>query len=112
MKIKIIFVIVAAALLLGLGIGAVTSAKITSKIVSKSKDREYDGTIKVWKYVYDKQSAGYDSLARISKITIQNKFDKVKNRKGNMYFIPSSTIQIEKAIEKYKVRTDTLKIIQ
>jgi hypothetical protein len=105
MKIKIIFVIVFLAGLIAGGLAA-------GKYVSFSKNREFARTEKVWKYVYDKQSAGYDSLARISKITIQNKFDKVKNRNGNMYFIPSSTIQIEKAIEKYKVRPDTLQIIQ
>lgn len=103
MKVKIIFVVIFLA-------GLIVGGFVTGKYVSKVKDKEFARTEKVWKYVYDKQSAAYDSLANQSRITIQNKFDKVKNTKGNMYFIPSSTIEIDKAIERYKVNTDTLKI--
>jgi hypothetical protein len=105
MKIKIIFVLI----FLG---GAILGTVITAPITSKLKDREFARTEKVWKYVYEKQSSAYDSLARKATYLISQTLTVKKNKKGQIIYVPSSTMEINKIIESLKPKIDSLKINQ
>lgn len=103
MKIKVIFVIVFIAGLIAGGFGA-------GEYVSYSKNREFARAEKVWKYVYETQSAAYDSLARKATYLIQQTLTIKKNKKGQVIYVPSSTMEIQRIIENYKTPIDTLTI--
>jgi hypothetical protein len=92
MKIKIIFVIVFFA---GLLIGSVA----TAPIVSKSKNREFARTEKVYEKTIDRYAASYDTLASKARYMIQQTLTIKKNKKGQTIFVPSSTMEIDKLIE-------------
>lgn len=104
MKIKIIFV----ALFI---VGFLSGGFVAGKYVSNSKDREFARTEKVWKYVYDKQGEAYDSLARKATYLIQNTLTIKKNKKGQIIYVPSSTMEIQRYIESFKPSVDTLNTV-
>jgi thiaminase len=104
MKIKIIFVIVFFA---GLLIGSVATAPIVSKI----KDKEFARTEKVYEKTIDRYATSYDSLARRATYLISQTLTVKKNKKGQIIYVPSSTMEINKLVESLKPKIDSLQII-
>ena len=92
MKIKIIFVILFLS-------GAVIGAGITAKIVSKSKDREFDRTEKVYTKTIDRYATAYETLASQARYMISQSLTIKKNKKGQIIYVPTSTMEIDKMIK-------------
>ena len=99
MKIKIIFVAVFLVGLLagGLGTGAY-------------KNREFARTEKVYMKVIDGYKSSYETLAKEAKYTISNTYTIKKNKKGQVIYVPTSTMQIDEIIRNVDERIAELPV--
>jgi hypothetical protein len=104
MNIKIIYVIVFFAGLIAGGFGA-------GKYVSVSKNREFARTEKVYEKTIDRYATSYDSLARRATYLISQTLTVKKNKKGQIIYVPSSTMEINKLVESLKPKIDSLQNI-
>jgi hypothetical protein len=106
MKIKLVYVFYLVAALGIIGITAFTTTKIVKKNVSAAKDREFAKIEKMYekqqksdKEVTERYATAYETLAKEARYKIENTYSKNKNKNGEMYFIPTSTMEIDNLLE-------------
>jgi len=92
MKIKIIFIILVLAT-------ALIVAPLTAKITVMAKDKEFARVEKVYISTVDKVFNAYETLAEKARYTISQTLTIEKNKKGQIIYVPTSTMEIDKIIE-------------
>ena len=65
---------------------------------SKIKNKEFARTEKVYVKVIDGYKTSYETLAKEAKYTISNTYTIKKNKKGQVIYVPTSTMQIDEII--------------
>lgn len=119
MKIKLIYVIYFVISLFMAGTATYITTKVVRKTVSAAKEIEfskivamYEKQLKTDMEVTERWATAYETLASKSRYTISNTYSVKKNKNGEMYFIPTSTMEIDKVLEeidqKIKAPIDTV----
>lgn len=74
-------------------------APITAKITSKVKNKEFARTEKVYMKMQDRLFMAYQTLAEKARYSISQTFTIKKNKKGQITYVPTSTMEIDRVIE-------------
>jgi hypothetical protein len=92
MKIKIIFVVVFV-------VASAISSFLSTKLTSASKNREFARTEKVYQQTIARYADAYETLAGKARYMISQTLTIKKNKKGQVIYVPSSTMEIDRVIE-------------
>jgi predicted component of type VI protein secretion system len=92
MKIKIIFVIVA---VIFMALGGISGSIITKKMDTKN----FTKIEKIYQTQYQEVRSDYKELAAKARYMISQTLTIKKNKKGQVIYVPSSTMEIDKVIE-------------
>lgn len=86
-------------LILAILITAIIVAPVTAKITSKIKDGHFARIEKLYQSQNERLFSAYEKLAEKARYEIKQTFTVKKNHKGQIIYVPSSTMEIDKIID-------------